>query len=237
MSSDKLVSLRKVEAAELRGKSTMLLLDMYNRHFGPFRSLKKEQKASRKIAAEVNVEFEMFNSGYLTALAFPNPGDPRVSFMSGSFMDFRPQFAAWNFEGYVPPEKLDDYLRTSKPMHDKMQQAVQKFRALGVRKADVVVMIALALLKRIEHAGLMTAEFVDYKDELLRQWFASLKAEFGEERGVQQQSRLMLFYFEMDCIAQRVSAYFILQQMQLNSTDDFSCGISEHMQKLELDDE
>ncbi|KAI6237801.1 Nuclear receptor domain-containing protein [Aphelenchoides besseyi] len=233
MSRNKVITLRKKEAAELRMKSTPLLIDMYNTHYGPFKKLKTSQK--KKVASEVSIEFDILNCAYLTVKMFPKQDDLRLSFAAETYMDFSPEYAEWYFDGYIPLEELDGYLKTTRPMLERLKRAAQKYREIGMTKLDIVAMSFLIVYNRIDEAGLMDSEFVAYKEAMLQEWITHLKLKFGEEEGPQQMARLMSWYIEADSMAIHMKKVGIVQQVQMNSANDQLCNVTAYMQTLELD--
>ncbi|KAI6185609.1 hypothetical protein M3Y98_00042300 [Aphelenchoides besseyi] len=233
MERNKVITLRKKEAAELQMKSSPLLIDMYNTHYGPFKNLKTIQK--KKVASEVNIEFGILNSAHLTAAMFPKHDDLRLSFAAETYMDFSPEYAEWYFDGYIALEDLDGYLNNIRPMLDRLKRAIQKYRDIGITKLDILAILFLMIYNRIDEAGLLDSDFAAYKEAMLQEWITHLKSKFGEEEGPRQMTRLMSWYIEVDAMAIHMAKVGIVQQVQMNSANDQLCDVTAYMQTLELD--
>ncbi|KAI6174298.1 hypothetical protein M3Y98_01175400 [Aphelenchoides besseyi] len=233
ISTDKLITVSKLEVLELKMKFAPLVLDFYNQNFGPFANLTREQQ--KKLASEAYQNFDLLHKSSLSLPYADQLNEWAVITNAGSYMNFNPIYSQYYYRNYLPSEIIDLYIEAAMPTAKKMLRVIARFAELKMRQIDAVALMLINLWNKVEHANLLTSEFEAYKDAMLEEWSANLQAEFGSSKSAHKLVQMMSYFYDLNNVSEQIAELGVLQQMFLKQYDiQALCGVVEFMEKLDL---
>ncbi|KAI6197784.1 hypothetical protein M3Y94_01265600 [Aphelenchoides besseyi] len=233
ISADKLITVQKLEALELKTKFAPLILDFYNQNFGPFSKLTKEQQ--QKVASNTYHNFDLLHKGCLSAPYADQLNEWSAITNAGSYVNFNPIYSHYYYQNYLPSEIIDQYVEASLPILKKMLRIIARFAELKMRQVDAVALMLINLCNKVEHENLLTSELVAYKDAMLEEWSANLKAEYGSSESAHKLAQMMAYFYDLNNVSEQIAELGVLQQMFLRKYDvQAMCGVVDFMEKLDL---
>ncbi|KAI6171110.1 Nuclear receptor domain-containing protein [Aphelenchoides bicaudatus] len=212
----KLVKNRKL-GLQMESDCLPFMFSMFDEYYGAFAGLSRTQKLS--LTAHVAYEMAHLNMAYLTSKHFPQIEDSRMAITNGYYVEVIQVDIAGYVYGLFMNKELEQFINIYQPLSRRRYRNLQRFKQLGLGKADAVCMIFLTMCRQIEYLGYLSPEVLQMREQLLREWFELVKQRVGPKNANLQFGRIFHYYLECNNLCNDFAKTLTVLALQNSNSD------------------